>query len=90
MQFWDYNENRQRGTRDFPVEFHHIDSRHPRYTMPYHWHMESELLRVLEGQLTLTLDERELVVEAGDFVFINGGVLHGGFPENCIYECIDI
>ena len=88
MQFWDYNENRQRGTRDFPVEFHHIDIRHPRYTMPYHWHMESELLRVLQGQLTLTLDEREFTVHPGDSVFINGGVLHGGFPENCIYECI--
>ena len=40
MQYWEYNEERQRGTQEFPVEFHHIDSRHPRYAMPYHWHME--------------------------------------------------
>ena len=88
MQYWDYNEDRPRGTQNFPVEFHHIDNHHPRYAMPYHWHVECELLRVLEGELRLTLDEREITVYAGDFVFINEGVLHGGFPQNCIYECI--
>ncbi len=88
MQYWSYNEVRQRGTRDFPVEFHHIDIHHLRYAMPYHWHMECELLRVIEGSFSLTLDHRELTVKAGDTVFINGGVLHGGVPHDCVYECI--
>ena len=88
MQYWEYNEDRPRGTQNFPVEFHHIDNRHLRYAMPYHWHVECELLRVLEGKLRLTLDEREITVYAGDFVFINEGVLHGGFPHDCVYECI--
>ena len=25
---------------------------------------------------------------AGDLIFINQGLIHGGIPENCIYECI--
>lgn len=88
MQYWEYNEERQRGTREFPVEFHHIDSRHPRYAMPYHWHMEFELLRVLEGEFFLTLDRKELSLQAGDYALISGGMLHGGFPRDCVYECI--
>ena len=27
------NEDRLRGTYEFPFEFHHIDSSHPRYVM---------------------------------------------------------
>lgn len=88
MQYWEYNEERQRGTREFPVEFHHIDSHHPRYAMPYHWHMEFELLRVLKGEFCLTLDGQEFSLQAGDYALIGGGILHGGFPRNCVYECI--
>ncbi len=38
----DQNEDRPRGTYDFPFEFHHIESSHPRYVMSYHWHVEYE------------------------------------------------
>ena len=88
MQYWEYNEERQRGTQEFPVEFHHIDSRHPRYAMPYHWHMEFELIRILEGEFFLNLDQRELLLQKGDYALIGGSVLHGGFPRDCVYECI--
>ncbi len=59
MQYMDYNERRMRGTFDFPVEFHHIDSQHPQYAMPYHWHIEYEIIRILEGDFTISLDEKE-------------------------------
>ena len=88
MQYWEYNEERQRGTQEFPVEFHHIDSRHPRYAMPYHWHMEFELIQILEGEFFLNLDQRELLLQKGDYALIGGSVLHGGFPRDCVYECI--
>ena len=52
------NEDRLRGTYEFPFEFHHIDSSHPRYVMSYHWHVECEIMRVLQGTLTVTLDEK--------------------------------
>ena len=53
------NEDRLRGTYEFPFEFHHIDSSHPRYVMSYHWHVECEIMRVLQGTLTVTLDEKK-------------------------------
>ncbi len=58
MHDLDHNEDRPRGTYEFPFEFHHIDHTHPRYVMSYHWHVEYEIIRILEGSLTVTLDEK--------------------------------
>ena len=83
------NENRPRGTFDFPFEFHHIRSDHPRYVMSYHWHVEFEIIRVLEGTLTLSLDEKSFVMRPKDVAFVHGGVLHSGIPgDGCVYQCI--
>ena len=84
----EFNEFCQRGTVDFPIEAYRLDRSHPRYRMPYHWHHEMELLRVLSGSFALSLDEREYLLPAGSAVLIGSGVLHGGVPQNCRYECI--
>jgi AraC-like DNA-binding protein len=88
MQYIDYNERKIRGTFDFPIEFYHIDPQHPQYAMTYHWHVEYEIIRILEGQFTVSLDEKEITAGEGDIIFINSGTLHAGIPENCVYECI--
>jgi len=88
MHYLEYNEKKQHGTADFPIECYHVDEQHPRYHMPFHWHKELEIIRILEGRLILCLDDEEITAKAGDVIFINEGVIHGGFPENCIYECI--
>lgn len=88
MQYIGYNESKIRGTFDFPIEFHHLDSSHPQYVMAYHWHVEYEIIRILKGKFVISLDEREYEATEGDIVFINSGTLHGGIPTDCIYECI--
>lgn len=82
------NEDRPRGTYEFPFEFHHIDASHPRYLMSYHWHVEYEVIRILRGTLTVTLDEKSFTARANDVIFVNSGILHSGIPEDCVYECI--
>ncbi len=88
MQYIGYNESKIRGTFDFPIEFHHVDSCHPQYVMAYHWHVEYEIIRILKGKFIINLDEREYETSEGDIIFINSGTLHGGIPKECIYECI--
>ncbi|MDD3340494.1 MAG: AraC family transcriptional regulator [Lachnospiraceae bacterium] len=88
MQFLDYNENKQRGTYDFPFEFYHIDQNHPQYIMSYHWHIEYEIIRIIRGEFHITMDERKIIAKEGDILFINGGTLHAGIPYACVYECI--
>ena len=65
-----------------------MDENFPRYRMTMHWHKETEIIRVRSGQMRLFLDDGELLAEAGDLLTVGGGVIHGGEPENCVYECI--
>lgn len=88
MQYYNFSENKQRGTFDFPFELYHITTEHPRYVMDYHWHVEYEIIRILEGTLHVTLDEKSFTANAGDIVVINSGILHSGEPINCVYQCI--
>lgn len=88
MHYLDYNENKTHGTDSFPMEFYHVDASHPRYTMPYHWHPEYEMIRILEGNFTISLNSQELSAKAGDVILIQDGVIHGGTPRECVYECI--
>lgn len=89
MRYFDCQEQKNRGTFRFPIEFHHVDCAHPRYQMPFHWHMDYELIRVVSGVFALSLDAETLHLRAGDVVLIQDGVLHGGTPADCVYECID-
>ena len=88
MHYLDYNEQIQHRTGSFPLAYYPVDQRHPRYRMPMHWHREAELIRIREGALNLYIDEREIHARAGDLMLIGEGVLHGGEPEDCEYECI--
>lgn len=88
MHYLGYNERKQRGTIDFPVELYHLTSLHPQYHMSYHWHVEAELIRVLKGEFLLLVGGQEILMKEGDSIFVNGGTLHGGVPTDCVYDCI--
>ena len=88
MKYTDYIERRPQGTFNFPIAYYHQTPLSPRYHMPYHWHTHYEIMRIISGSFHLTLDNETFTYRAGDVIFITGGVLHGGEPENCVYECI--
>ncbi|MFC2637869.1 MAG: AraC family transcriptional regulator [Mitsuokella sp.] len=90
MKHDSYNEILQRGRFDFPIAFYYVDRTHPRFYMPYHWHMEFEILHIIQGRFVLSLNEQTVHAEAGDVVFIRDGIIHGGHPDSsdCLYECV--
>lgn len=88
MKYLEYRERRSHGTFDFPFAFYAVTPQHPRYNMVDHWHAECEIIRILDGKLLLTLDGKQYAGEKGDIFFVSEGVLHGGIPENCSYECL--
>ena len=52
--------------------------------------MDYELIRVLKGSLVLSLNEETLnLTENSGIVLVCDGVLHGGMPVDCVYECLD-
>lgn len=83
-----YNELKQRGTADFPIEYHYIDKNHTRYEMSAHWHTEMEIIRILQGELKIRLNNREYAAQKGDIIFVNPETVHGASPVDCIYECV--
>ena len=88
MNYGSLYENKKRGTFDFPIELYCVDSASPRYQMPFHWHLEYELILVKSGIFELSLDGSVFAMNSGDCAWIGTGVLHGGTPEDCIYECV--
>ena len=83
-----YNELKPRGTADFPVEYFYIAGEHPRYQMSAHWHGEVELIRVLSGELSVSLDGRDYLAKSGDVLFVNPETVHRAIPKDAVYECI--
>lgn len=88
MRYLATHEHAPRGTFDFPIELYYVDPSHPRYEMPFHWHMEHELILVLQGVLRLSVEGEAFELALGDCMLIADGAIHGGTPEGCIYECL--
>ena len=88
MHYLNYEERRKHGTDTFPLEFYAVDEMHPRYSMPFHWHNETELLYVVKGEFRIFLDQNEFRLYQGDLCYIPSGTMHGGEGINCVYECI--
>ncbi len=88
MKFLALHENAARGTSDFPIELYYVDRSHPRYEMPFHWHLEYEMMLVLSGSFSLSVDGKTKTLHKGDTAIISAGAVHGGVPDNCIYECL--
>ena len=87
MHYLTYHESRVHGTVEFPAQYYYTTPEHPRYHMTFHWHKEWEIIRILKGEFLLRVDDEEYVGHAGDFFLIRDGMLHGGTPKDCIYEC---
>lgn len=83
-----FNETKQHGTEDFPFELYKIDHTHPKYEMAMHWHYNVEIIRVLNGKLSVTLNNRKFEALEGETVFVNSETLHGAIPTDCVYDCI--
>lgn len=83
-----YNEIEQRGTDDFPFAFFCVDKNHSRYNMVSHWHTELELVRIVEGEFHISLNNKLYIAKKGDIIFINSETVHRGYPIECLYECI--
>ena len=88
MRKFNYFDKKRHGTSDFPVEYYYVDKEHPQYNMPFHWHNEWELLRVIKGEFFITLDDKQWHIKAGEIVLIPCETLHGGEAVDCVYECL--
>ena len=83
-----FNELKQHGTADFPIELYRLDKNSAKYEMVHHWHRELEAIRVLEGTLSVTVGKNERELCSGDAVLVGCDTLHAAHPKNCRYQCV--
>lgn len=88
MKYIDYKEAKKHGSENFPLQYYYVDRDHLQYVMPLHWHGETEIVRVLEGELTLWLNTAKYELSENDVIFIESGTLHRAEPKECRYECL--
>lgn len=88
MKYITYKENRVHGSSSFPVAAYYIEPKNPRYKMILHWHEEVEIIRILDGELNISVDARHYKATKGDIIFLSQGVLHSAIPNQCTYECL--
>ncbi|MDY3929108.1 MAG: AraC family transcriptional regulator [Clostridia bacterium] len=83
-----YNELKQHGTADFPIELYQIDKTHPKYEMASHWHSQIEIIKILDGELNIRLNNHEYTARKNDIIFVNSETVHGAEPKDCVYVCL--
>ena len=76
MRYTGYQENKSRGTFGFPIQLYYVDANHPQYEMPFHWHMECELILVLAGKFRLSVNGVSYTLEGGQSAFIPSEFIH--------------
>ena len=85
-----YSERTKRGTDTFPIAYYHVFTSKTGYFLPLHWHIEYEIIHVLNGIYPLFIDGVEYELQPGDICFIQNGVLHGdgSTKPDCEYESV--
>lgn len=67
------------GTYGFPFRLLQIVlSEYPLRSFPYHWHPEIEVTYIQEGKVLYQVGNARIILNAGDWIFVNANVPHGG------------
>lgn len=69
-------EKRTHGTEEFPFQIYPVSGSKDGDVIPYHWHPELEIIRVLTGEVGLTIADRQYTGAVGDLFFVATGELH--------------
>jgi AraC-like DNA-binding protein len=65
------------GSSTFPFQYYYEDvGKFDNKCIDWHWHREFELVSVTEGILQCSIGNINYILEAGDGIFINSGVIH--------------
>lgn len=84
-------ENRIHGTGMFPIATYMINCNIGEKILDCHWHNEWEFLLVTAGKAIFQVETSYYEVHSGQAVFINGGNIHAGYPQqnsSCTYCAI--
>ncbi len=74
-----------------PVNIKTYDTTLESFSYNLHWHMEQEILHIIRGSLTITLNGKKIILNQDQFCFIQSGTLHSveaDKKQNCTFESL--
>lgn len=79
---------------EFPVKLYHTDLKQkPGGYNSWHWHDELQFCLIQSGTVLITVKNKQYILNSGDGIFINHGLLHMTKPYstlNAEYLCINV
>ncbi|MCL2864406.1 MAG: AraC family transcriptional regulator [Lachnospiraceae bacterium] len=73
---------------DFPIIYQRLDSSHADYQTTAHIHREIEMIRILQGEVSVVIYENIILAKEQDVVLICDAALHQIIPHDSVYELI--
>ncbi|UVI32006.1 AraC family transcriptional regulator [Paenibacillus spongiae] len=81
-------EKKMHGDASFPLQVYLAERRAGELFEP-HWHESLEIIYILSGSATFTVDDDKYFLEADDYLFVNSDKIHGAtFAETCRFQAI--
>ncbi|MCQ6558417.1 AraC family transcriptional regulator [Paenibacillus mendelii] len=81
-------EKKMHGDASFPLQVYLAEHRAGEIFEP-HWHESLEIIYILSGSATFTIDDDKHELQAGDYLFVNSDKIHGAtFSETCRFHAI--
>lgn len=76
-------ENTVHGTALIPIAIHHLSYKENEGNFFYlHWHYEFEFIKVLEGAMIYTIEDKDYILMAGEGLFVHSNQLHAARAYN--------
>ncbi|RDU24889.1 helix-turn-helix domain-containing protein [Anaerosacchariphilus polymeriproducens] len=74
-------ENKVHGTESFPCSYYNHNPEQGQLEVKMHWHLENEIVHLIDGQFTVEINGERKVYEKG-YLFINRDELHSISSNN--------
>jgi AraC-like DNA-binding protein len=90
LKFEGLKEDKQHGDTLFPAALYAVTHKSIGSILPHHWHNELEFIYLYLGEAVFTIDDKEVMIKAGECIFVNSGQLHSGFSKTnaCSYYSV--
>lgn len=76
----------------FPLIFHYNNLKNGSFEVLSHWHINIELLYIIEGTALISSNAQKITANPGDIVVVNSNFLHSikSVSDECSYYCLII
>ncbi|MGN1281389.1 MAG: helix-turn-helix domain-containing protein [Succinivibrio sp.] len=75
---------------NFPFEFYHYDKNSDYFVVPFHCHESQQLVRIIQGQVSITANSQTITLREGDCCILGSNVVHCCIPcsDDTVFESV--